>query len=113
RELSRVLDAPHARAVEVRADEHGGGRRRYEHDTGRTLRDDRLSADRRADGARRQDERLLLDIAVDRVDERRHVSAPAATAEPDRALVLQARLGIELNNPPPGRDTPRLGPRPP
>ena len=81
-----------------------------EHGAVGVLRRDRLAAERRADGALRQDQRLLLDVVVDVVDEERQLGAPARRRYRTRALVLQAGLRPDLLDGVAGRDGARHRP---
>ena len=86
--LRRVLDPPDPGFVEVRAHQHRTVDSGDEHGAVGVLRGDGLAADHRADGARRQNQRLLLDVGVHVVDEEREVRAPEAVPIADAGLVL-------------------------
>ena len=100
-DLAQPLEAPDSRLVEVRANQHRRCRQRHEHDAGRTLRHDRLAAERGADRAIGQDERLLLNVAVDVIDEETGFDADLGSPVARTDIEVDVRLRIDLVDRPP------------
>ena len=93
-DLGLQLHAGEARTVEVRAHEDRKRGQRHEHGAVRRLGRHRLAGDRRADRAGRENQCLLLNVALDIVRKQPEICARTRRTVADTQIDRETRLGF-------------------